>query len=302
VSLLALPAILAACGSTTAALTTTTEPPASVVTAPPTTAPATSPTASPVTSTVPSAPKRPPGVPPGVPMPDPALTPGAIQSSDTAAICTPGWASAHRDVSSETEDAVAAEYGLSSHDGYEIDHLIPLELGGSNTMANLWPEPYGSPYGAIEKDGLEDYLHEQVCDGALPLATAQRKIAGNWYTAWVAAGRPMPSWFGYSNSPPGGSGSPPTTAASSTTVAPPSTGAGAWCDASASPANDGYPGDYHVYVHSNQPNQRATASDSGDTYSYYTDDAGYVVIDLWNTSSGEAITVTVGAARCSTSA
>ena len=37
-------------------------------------------------------------VPPGVPMPNPALTPGAIQSSDTAAICTPGWAEAHRDV------------------------------------------------------------------------------------------------------------------------------------------------------------------------------------------------------------
>jgi hypothetical protein len=28
-----------------------------------------------------------------------SLTPGAIQSSDTGAICTPGWAEAHRDVS-----------------------------------------------------------------------------------------------------------------------------------------------------------------------------------------------------------
>jgi hypothetical protein len=46
-------------------------------------------------------------VPAGVPMPNQALTPGAIQSSDTAAICTPGWAEAHRDVSYPTEDYVA---------------------------------------------------------------------------------------------------------------------------------------------------------------------------------------------------
>jgi cardiolipin synthase len=82
---------------------------------------------------------------------------------------------------------------------------------------------------------------------------------------------------------------------------PPNT-AGAWCRASASPANDGYAGDYDVYVHSNQPDEQATASDSGDTYSYDTDEAGYAVIDLWRTSPGETIRVTVGGATCSTSA
>ena len=137
-------------------------------------------------------------------MPDRALTPGAIQSSDTAAICTPGWAEAHRDVSYATEDDVAREYGLSSHDGYEIDHLIPLELGGSNAVANLWPEPYDSPYGATQKDGLEDYLHDQVCHHGLPLATAQHEIAANCYAAWVSAGRPTPQDFGYSTGPDAG--------------------------------------------------------------------------------------------------
>jgi hypothetical protein len=144
------------------------------------------------------------GVPGDVPMPNRALTPGAIQSSDTAAICTPGWAEAHRDVSSATEDDVAREYGLSRHYGYEIDHLIPLELGGSNAAANLWPEPYRSPYGATQKDGLEDYLHDRVCHHGLPLATAQQEIAGNWYAAWVSAGRPTPQDFGYSTGPDAG--------------------------------------------------------------------------------------------------
>jgi cardiolipin synthase A/B len=81
-----------------------------------------------------------------------------------------------------------------------------------------------------------------------------------------------------------------------------STSGVAWCNATASPANDGYSGDYDVYVHSNQPGQKATASDSGDTYSDYTNDSGYVVIRLWNTSAGEAIKVTVGGASCSAAA
>ncbi|MGO9344316.1 MAG: phospholipase D-like domain-containing protein [Acidimicrobiales bacterium] len=93
---------------------------------------------------------------------------------------------------------------------------------------------------------------------------------------------------------PGGEPAPPPT----TTA----TGAGPWCRASAAAANDGYAGDYDVYVESNQPDQKATASDAGDTYSYNTNASGYAVIYLWHTSPGEAIQVTVGDARCSTTA
>jgi cardiolipin synthase len=74
------------------------------------------------------------------------------------------------------------------------------------------------------------------------------------------------------------------------------------CSASAQPANDGYSGDYDVFVHSDEPGEQATASDAGDSYSGYTDGDGYAVIRLWDTSPGETITVTVGGATCSTSA
>ena len=94
---------------------------------------------------------------------------------------------------------------------------------------------------------------------------------------------------------PGGAPSPPL---STTTTATPT--GGPWCRASASPANDGYAGDYDVYVESDEPDQKATASDAGDTYSYYTNGTGYAVIYLWNTSAGESIKVTVGGAVCST--
>lgn len=96
-----------------------------------------------------------------------------------------------------------------------------------------------------------------------------------------------------------GGGGPPTTSQPPGTTTP---AAGASCQASASPANDGHSGDYDVYVRSNQPHKKATASDPGDTYSYYTDASGYAVIYLWHTSPGETITVTVGGATCSTTA
>lgn len=95
---------------------------------------------------------------------------------------------------------------------------------------------------------------------------------------------------------------PPPTTSPPTTSSPPPPSSGAWCTASAAPSNDGYPGDYEVYVHSNQPDTEATASDAGDTWSHETDSTGYADIRLYNTSPGEPIGVTVGAASCSTTA
>jgi hypothetical protein len=98
---------------------------------------------------------------------------------------------------------------------------------------------------------------------------------------------------------------PPTTAPPSANpppTTPPATApAGAWCTASAAPANNGYPDDY-VYVTSNQPDVEATASDGGHSWSDETDSAGSVTILLWNTTAGSTITVTIGAASCSATA
>lgn len=75
-----------------------------------------------------------------------------------------------------------------------------------------------------------------------------------------------------------------------------------WCKADATPSNDGYPGDYQVAVRSDQPDTKATASDSGDTWSDDTNGDGSADIRLYHTSAGMTITVTVGAASCSTTA
>jgi hypothetical protein len=61
-----------------------------------------------------------------------------------------------------------------------VDHLISLELGGSNEIANLWPQPAEPHPGFHEKDKVENYMHEQVCSGAISLQQAQTDIANNW--------------------------------------------------------------------------------------------------------------------------
>ncbi len=116
-------------------------------------------------------------------LPDQYCTPGAVFSNATTAqICAPGYAQSVRNVPQSVKNRVYAEYGIKQHKPgeYEIDHLISLELGGSNDIKNLWPEPYVGPHNAHIKDDLENVLHAQVCNGKMQLQEAQAEIAKNW--------------------------------------------------------------------------------------------------------------------------
>jgi hypothetical protein len=128
-------------------------------------------------------------------LPDPKLTPGDVFPDATKDdICTPGWAKEHRNVAESDKARVYSEYPdwrrtchcvVSGFDDCcEVDHLIPLELGGSNDVKNLWPQPADPRPGSFEKDSLEDDLHEEVCAGKIPLADAQKCIASNWVECW----------------------------------------------------------------------------------------------------------------------
>lgn len=134
-------------------------------------------------------------------LPDPTCTPGAVNSAVTEAnigstICRSGYASSVRPPESITEPAkyqsMAAYASPGSASQYEYDHLVPLELGGSSDVRNLWPElDSGSPsrfdstddFGQNAKDGVEDRLNAAVCSGEVTLAAAQQAIAVNWATA-----------------------------------------------------------------------------------------------------------------------
>lgn len=116
-------------------------------------------------------------------LPDPACSPGAVEpNATTDQICAPGYSSGVGDVPDALGNQVYAEYGIASYSPgqYEIDHIIPLDLGGSNDISNLFPEAADPRPGFHEKDLVENWLHDQVCSGAILLPDAQFAIARNW--------------------------------------------------------------------------------------------------------------------------
>ena len=121
--------------------------------------------------------------------PDPTLTPGDVLTTNVTEICTVGYTSQVRNVSEKTKILVFQRYGLNysivNHSNYEVDHFISLELGGSNEIINLFPEPYLPKPGAREKDVVENYLHRQVCAGNMTLAQAQKAIVEDWYKVYL---------------------------------------------------------------------------------------------------------------------
>jgi len=113
---------------------------------------------------------------------DPRRTPGVLnpdvtQQNIRSTICRHGWTSTIRPPSSYTDDLkrrqMRAYRETGSISGYQEDHLISLELGGSPTdPRNLWPEPYPR---ASDVDQIENELNAEVCSGRLTLAEAQQR-------------------------------------------------------------------------------------------------------------------------------
>src|SRR5690242_17754522 len=126
-------------------------------------------------------------------LPDRSCTPGAIDPAVTQAnigstICRSGYTTTVRPPESQTEkfkwDVAEPAYGQHDVSG-ELDHEIPLELGGANDARNLWVEAGSIPN---PKDAVEDALNRAVCDGKVKLRAAQAAIAKNWRTAEAALG------------------------------------------------------------------------------------------------------------------
>lgn len=114
-------------------------------------------------------------------------TPGVVDKTATIEkICTPGYTKTVRNVSVKTKNEVFKSYHIKKVvDRYEIDHLISLELGGSNDIKNLWPQSYTTtPFNAYKKDHLENKLHDLVCADKMTLEEAQKVIVKDWVKAY----------------------------------------------------------------------------------------------------------------------
>jgi hypothetical protein len=143
-------------------------------------------------------------------LPDPRLTPGAIFPNATVEqICTPGYANVlnggERNVHASLKKQVFLEYfgSVPRHPGdYEIDHLISLELGGCNSINNLWPQSdLTQPWNSRVKDRLEDrmaaLLRECLKKQGHAAATQllrqfQTEIAADWTNAYLKYVGPTP--------------------------------------------------------------------------------------------------------------
>lgn len=134
----------------------------------------------------------------GQPLPDPACTPGVVstavsQTNLSSTICRPGYTRTIRPPESDTgrfkQKIMVAYHEPGPLSDYELDHLVSLELGGSNDAGNLWPELNDHPKGAINsKDLVENALNKAVCSNQVTLAAAQKAIATDWTTALARLG------------------------------------------------------------------------------------------------------------------
>ena len=117
-------------------------------------------------------------------LPNPALTPGSVASTDAHEICQRGYATEHRVWPyPEGKRNTLARYGIPERYArfYQDDDLIPLEVGGNNGDANNhWAEPRGQ---ARIKDRDEDEMHAEVCSGQITPEQAQEYFRFNgWAT------------------------------------------------------------------------------------------------------------------------
>lgn len=119
--------------------------------------------------------------------PDHRLTPGAARAITVSDVCHASYSDDTRLVAASTQQEVLQEYGIDSAqaENYELDYLISPQLGGTDDIRNLWPEPQSATeWNTRTKDALEGRLHQMVCDGKIDLATAQQDLATDWISAY----------------------------------------------------------------------------------------------------------------------
>jgi hypothetical protein len=106
---------------------------------------------------------------------DPKIT----QDNINKTICVSGYTKKIRNVPTSEKKQVYLRDKLKPKKPIccEVDHLISLELGGTNDLNNLWAQRYEPFPGARDKDKVENALHKDICSGAISLKRAQEIIS-----------------------------------------------------------------------------------------------------------------------------
>lgn len=136
-----------------------------------------------------------------VDVPDSTLTPGSNGSDDLNTICGSTYLASHPDAStltSNTTQQVYVNYQFPYKravgpcvGGCVLDNLIPIGLGGTNDLTNLWPQPMSGTWDVDKKNTLETVLRSRVCTVTAPhtssvsIGVARAEIAANWKAAYT---------------------------------------------------------------------------------------------------------------------
>lgn len=104
-----------------------------------------------------------------------SVLPSITQANIRTTICARGY-TAHVRPSLSWSTAVKRSLLAPGQNmrSFELDHIMPLELGGAPTdSVNLQLQPWPE---ARAKDRVENYLHAQVCRGRMTLTAAQEAM------------------------------------------------------------------------------------------------------------------------------
>jgi len=115
--------------------------------------------------------------------PDNACTPGAYRVLSRSAVCTP---KDRPGLSAADRREVLSGYGVPGWSGKsgELDHRVPVFLGGLTVEDNIWPERGSIPN---RKDALEVLVRRRVCvDRTMRVRTAVRLFLADWRHAYQA--------------------------------------------------------------------------------------------------------------------
>jgi len=115
-----------------------------------------------------------------------AFDPHVTQENIHTTICVPGYAASvrpSRQWSAAFKTRLLKQAGIpqSERSKYEMDHIIPLEVGGCPTCReNVTLQPWDGPDGAKVKDKVENHVHHLVCSGKMTLEKGQACFVGDW--------------------------------------------------------------------------------------------------------------------------
>ena len=118
-------------------------------------------------------------------LPSSFQTPGAKSKATEAQVCAADFEASVKPMAKWQREQALERYGKRPEDFTgDLDHLIPISLGGTNDPDNVWPLPANKDMGPEQKKALDLKLHEMVCAKTITLKAAQDAIKKDWVKAY----------------------------------------------------------------------------------------------------------------------